>query len=71
MKALSVSNGEWLLKKKLTGFLKGEKNDAPRKEVAHRCTSTSMRGALQPKEFVQKVGIKIQKPLTWLRLLDM
>jgi hypothetical protein len=26
---------------------------------------------LQPKEFVKRVGIKIQKPLTWLSLLDM
>ena len=29
----AVSNGEWLLKKKLTGFLKGEKTTLPEKRL--------------------------------------
>ena len=44
-------------------------------EILHVCPTvglkTSTRLALQPKEFVKKVGIEIQKPLTWLRILDM
>ena len=44
-------------------------------EILHVCPTvglkTSTRLALQPKEFVKRVGIEIQKPLTWLSLLDM